>query len=72
MKLIKVNLNATENIEFSVALLAFCEFELYRTHVRRRIQIHKIYLRFSLSVQRVDKVDILKKGSSSELPFYTD
>ena len=36
-------LNGAESVEDSAPLLAFCQFELYRTFVRRRIQIDKIY-----------------------------
>ena len=39
-----------ENIEFSLPLLAFSELQLYRTIVRLRIKVLKIYLSFSLSV----------------------
>ncbi len=35
-------LNGAESIEDSAPLLAFSQFELYRTFVRRRIQIDKI------------------------------
>ena len=35
-------LNGAESIEDSAPLLAFYQFELYRTFVRRRIQIVKI------------------------------
>ena len=35
-------LNGADSIEDSAPLLAFCQFELYRTSVRRRIQIDKI------------------------------
>jgi len=53
-----------------LALLAFCEFELYRTHVRRQVQIHKIFLRFSKSAQRVDFIDTLEGAVLKQLPFF--
>ena len=35
-------INGAEFVENSAPLLAFCQFEFYRTFVRRRIQIVKI------------------------------
>ena len=44
-----------------MGLLAFCQLELYRTHVRRRIQVDKIYLKAGESKDvalKVEKKDI--------------
>ena len=54
----------------TASFLAFREVELYRTIVRRRIQLREIYLRFSASTQLDDFVIKLKRAEPTRFFAY--